>query len=197
MGLKNDLSTLETYLVFERVMALRWLAVFVVLLILAMACGGPKPTNVSELDPTNTETVPTRTTSVVPPTLSPNSSPTPVVQGPSTLVISVNGDALQFNKDKLTEKAGSEVVLTFTNVSMVNSHNWVLAEAGARDDWAVEELIQDWISIDDRVIAHTKLLNPGQTGEIKFIAPAAGTYEFVCTFPGHMFTMFGDLVVTP
>ena len=33
--------------------------------------------------------------------------------------------------------------------------------------------------------------NPG----VKFTAPSAGTYQFVCTFPGHNFTMFGDFTV--
>ena len=47
------------------------------------------------------------------------------------------------------------------------------------------------------VLVNTDLLDPGATGEIKFEAPAAGTYQFVCTFPGHGATMFGDFVVTP
>ena len=32
----------------------------------------------------------------------------------------------------------------------------------------------------------TKLLNPGKSEEI------TGFYEFVCTFPGHSATMFGE-----
>ena len=55
-----------------------------------------------------------------------------------------------------------------------------------------------WLqSGDPDVIASSRLLNPGETGEIQFAAPAAGTYQFVCTFPGHNLTMFGDLVVNP
>ena len=34
-------------------------------------------------------------------------------------------------------------------------------------------------------------------GGADFIAPPAGPYQFVCTFPGHNFTMFGDFIVTP
>ena len=45
---------------------------------------------------------------------------------------------------------------------------------------------------DDRIIAHTKLLNPGETDSIKFPGQVAGIYEFVCTFPGHSATMFGE-----
>ncbi|MQG65022.1 MAG: azurin, partial [SAR202 cluster bacterium] len=39
------------------------------------------------------------------------------------------------------------------------------------------------------------LLDPGASGEVTFTAPASGTYQFVCTFPGHNFTMFGDFIV--
>ena len=50
-----------------------------------------------------------------------------------------------------------------------------------------------WIQPDDdRIIAHTKLLNPGESDEIKFKGQIAGFYEFVCTFPGHSATMFGE-----
>jgi uncharacterized cupredoxin-like copper-binding protein len=39
------------------------------------------------------------------------------------------------------------------------------------------------------------LLNAGASEEVTFTAPAPGTYEFVCTFPGHNFSMFGDFTV--
>ena len=48
---------------------------------------------------------------------------------------------------------------------------------------------------DSRVIANSVLIGPGDSGEVTFTAPASGTYQFVCTFPGHNFTMFGDFVV--
>jgi hypothetical protein len=44
-----------------------------------------------------------------------------------------------------------------------------------------------------------KSIRQGFKGKIltisPFTAPAAGTYQFVCTFPGHNFTMFGDFIV--
>ena len=48
---------------------------------------------------------------------------------------------------------------------------------------------------DPRVIANTVLIGPGESTEVTFTAPESGTYQFVCTFPGHNFTMFGDFVV--
>lgn len=44
----------------------------------------------------------------------------------------------------------------------------------------------------------TPLVNPNETFELRFTAPAApGRYPFVCTFPGHWRIMQGMLVVTP
>ena len=57
-------------------------------------------------------------------------------------------------------------------------------EAGAANSWIPPD--------DDRIIAHTSLLDPGEIEEIIFTAPLVGTYQFFCTFPGHSATMFGD-----
>ena len=55
-----------------------------------------------------------------------------------------------------------------------------------------------WVQpADPDVVAHTALVKPGEEGEVRFTAPPSGTYQFVCTFPGHNFAMFGDFVVTP
>jgi CubicO group peptidase (beta-lactamase class C family) len=47
----------------------------------------------------------------------------------------------------------------------------------------------------DQVVAHTKLLGPNETDTLKLPTLAAGTYPFVCTFPGHAAIMNGQLVV--
>jgi len=41
------------------------------------------------------------------------------------------------------------------------------------------------------------LVEPGTSGETTFTAPAAGTYPYICTFPGHYLMMKGVLTVTP
>ena len=130
----------------------------------------------------------------------------PIPGTPNPLAISIiksatGGDARTFDTDKLTAKAGSQVVMTFNNASPNELHNWVLVQAGTSDAVAVAGttagLENSYIpSGDERIIAHTDLLDPETTGEVQFIAPAAGTYEFVCTVPGHQFTMLGDFIVT-
>lgn len=117
------------------------------------------------------------------------------------LAISVDGNNLKFSMAKISARAGSEVTLKFSNVSTINQHNWVLVQAGAKDVVATAGVTagpaNGWVPpADARVIAKTGLLDPGANGEVRFTAPAAGNYQYVCTFPGHNFTMFGDFVVT-
>jgi azurin len=129
-------------------------------------------------------------------------APTAAAAAAASLEISAKGDALEFNKNKLSAKAGAEVVLTFNNVSAINQHNWVIVPAGAKDNVAARGVTagpaNNWVqSGDSQVIANTPLVDPGKKGEVRFTAPPAGRYQFVCTFPGHNFTMFGDFEVTP
>ncbi len=114
----------------------------------------------------------------------------------------MQGDALQFDKDRLEAAAGAEVEVTFRNVSSFNQHNFVVVEAGTKDAVAADGLVagpaNNYVSSgDERVIANIPVVSPGGTGVLRFSAPAAGTYQFVCTVPGHNITMFGDFVVTP
>ena len=118
------------------------------------------------------------------------------------LDIAVDGDALKFSTGTLTVQAGAEVALTFSNVSTLFQHNWVLVKAGDKDAVAADGTAagpaNEWIKPDDpRIIAHTTLLDAGVTEEVRFTAPPAGDYQFVCTFPGHNLTMFGDFQVGP
>ncbi len=185
-------------------------ALLVIILLVAAACGS------DELDPNATPTrrppdtvpasartqepTPTATTAAAPTATAPAATPGRP-SGPVALQIGVNGEALEFDTGGLSVAEDSNVVLTFSNSSVVNQHNWVLVSAGTKDDVALAGTAagpdNDWIPVDDqRVLASTKLLDPGATGAVKFIAPPAGTYQFVCTFPGHNFTMFGDFEVT-
>ena len=128
------------------------------------------------------------------------SSSNPEGSAGGALTIGVVGDTLQFDKQSLTVSAGSEVTLSFTNVATVQQHNWVLVKAGTKDEVALAGTLagvaNGWIPPDDdRVLAASSLLDAGGAEEIKFTAPAAGTYQFVCTFPGHNATMVGDFIV--
>ena len=167
------------------ILALAVIAVPAALLLSACGGGGDTATPTPPLTPTE------------PPTITPT-TPTPP---PPTAEIGTDKINLLFDKDSLTVSAGSEVVLEFSNNSVSFEHNWVLVEAGTKDEVAADALQHkdnDYIPPDDdRIIAHTRLLDSGETGVITFTAPATpGTYEFICTFPGHSTTMFGQFEVT-
>ena len=152
------------------------------------------------------------TASSTSPTSAPTSTPkaaienTPTAENPvsgveiSLEVGSVNGDELLFDKDFLSAPAGSNVTLTFTNGSDTQQHNWALVENGTKDAVATAGIgysYSDWVPTDDnRVFANAKLINPGESDIVNFTAPSSGTYQFVCTFPGHNMTMHGTFEVT-
>ena len=112
--------------------------------------------------------------------------------------ISTVGDELRFDRARLQETAIYTVRVTFTNASTVNQHNWVLLKPGANKDEVAAAGAQagpenSYIKPgDDRVIARTGLLGPGESEEVRFKGQIAGIYQFVCTFPGHSATMFGE-----
>lgn len=129
-------------------------------------------------------------------------APPPVDAPAGALAIATDGDGLKFDQASLEAKAGDTVTVVFMNTSTINQHNWVLVQSGTKDGVAADGTAAGpgagWIPQgDDRVLASSGLLDPGASEEINFTVPAAGTYQFVCTFPGHNFTMFGDFVATP
>ena len=173
-------------------------------MLLAIACDSDEANPDATATPAPPPTVlagqitpePTAAPTAVPPTSPPAS--TSGGDGPTAIAIAVDGDNLKFATGALSAAAGSEVVVTFNNSSGVNAHNWVLVEAGTKDAVATDGLAagqdNNWLPVgDSRIIGSTILLGPGESSEATFTAPSAGTYQFVCTFPGHNFTMFGDL----
>ncbi|MDA0264668.1 MAG: plastocyanin/azurin family copper-binding protein [Chloroflexi bacterium] len=124
----------------------------------------------------------------------------PVAAGPVAIAVSAAGETLAFDISSISADSGSEVTLTLDNPSANNAHNLVIVTAGTKDAVAADGTAagpaNDWVSPgDSRVIAHTALAGPGASANVTFEAPSPGTYQFVCTFPGHNFTMFGDFIV--
>lgn len=175
-------------------------------MLLAIACGSDEADPNATVTPAPPATVPVgdRATEPPPPPTAMPAADTPVPSGGTggtvELAVDVQGDALQFSVASLSATAGSDVVVTFNNSSSVNSHNFAIVEAGTKDAVATDGLAagqdNNWLpSNDSRVIGATILLGPGESGQATFTAPAAGAYQFVCTFPGHNFTMFGEFTV--
>ena len=61
---------------------------------------------------------------------------------------------------------------------------------------ALKAKATDYIPEDQsNVIAHTKLVGGGESTTITFHAPEKGTYDFICSFPGHYSMMKGKFNV--
>jgi azurin len=122
--------------------------------------------------------------------------------------ITIEGnDMMQFNLNKIEISAGQTVTLTLKHVGQMSSvamgHNWVLLKAGtdkaAFGMAAVSSKDSGYIPLDmkESVIAFTPVIGGGESATITFEAPAAGYYEFICSFPGHYGIMNGSFVVLP
>ncbi|UJH91364.1 azurin [Antarcticibacterium sp. 1MA-6-2] len=113
-------------------------------------------------------------------------------------------DQMQFGKNEIKVKAGQTVRLTLEHVGQmqenVMGHNFVLLKQGTNinefGQAAAQAADNDYIPQNsDKVIAHTEIIGGGETTTIEFTAPAAGTYDFICSFPGHYALMQGKFIV--
>ena len=115
-------------------------------------------------------------------------------------------DNMKFAPAVIRVKAGDKVKVNLKAVSampkMAMAHNFVLLNAGA-DAAAVATAgamarETNFISPKSKaqVIAATPLAGGGETVSVEFTAPAAGKYQFICTFPAHFQGgMVGQLIV--
>lgn len=174
------------------------------MVIAGTACGGaketakPTPTRAAAAaTPTRPAAVATPTPTRPPAAAVPTAAPAP---GAVLDIGSVASEEFKFGEAGLSAKAGAQVTLRFKNNAKVNQHNWVLVKSGTKDQVATRgtaAAATGWVAPGDPdVIASTKLADPGKTSEVTFTVPAAGTYQFVCTFPAHAVTMFGEFKVT-
>lgn len=119
-------------------------------------------------------------------------------------VVISGDDMMKFDKNEIKVKAGQKVKLTLRHVGKLNKqvmgHNFVLLKQGVditvfAGKAAVSGATEYIPEGTDNVIAHTKLVGGGETTVIEFEAPAVGTYDFLCSFPGHYAMMKGKFIV--
>lgn len=115
-----------------------------------------------------------------------------------------SSDQMKFDQTELKATAGSKVELTLTHTGTmakeVMGHNFVLLKQGtdlvAFTTEASKAADNAYVPAgSDAVIAHTELIGGGGSTTITFDAPAAGTYDFICSFPGHYALMKGKFIV--
>lgn len=166
-----------------------------------LSCGGGETTgdgnestDQNTMTPTETETQTTTTT-----------TSTAAAEGEVAELSLQANDQMQFDKKEFRVKAGQTVRLTLTHAGTMAKnamgHNFVLlkegVDLGAFGQKSATAMDTDYIpaSEEGNIIAHTKMLGGGESDTIEFTAPAAGSYEFLCSFPGHYALMRGVFIV--
>jgi azurin len=116
-------------------------------------------------------------------------------QEPRTIEIKGTDD-MKFSVTAITAKPGERIRVVLVSVGsmpkMVMAHNFVLLKKGADQQAFVNAsaLARDTAFIAPaqkaNVLAATALAGAGEKVEVIFTAPkVAGTYPYVCSFPGH------------
>lgn len=124
--------------------------------------------------------------------------------GPDKTINLGTRPGLMYDQAKINVKAGQKIKLSFVNNDDMQ-HNVVITKPGKADavgetatNMGLEGPKLHYVPKSDDVLFHTKLVNPGSSEVIYFEAPSTpGTYQIVCTYPGHYATMQSVLIVTP
>lgn len=119
-------------------------------------------------------------------------------------IVLTSNDVMQYNLKEIKAKAGQKVKLTLRHIGKLDinvmGHNVVILKQGVDlTEFAGKAAIErenKYIPKDSQdIIAHTDLIGGGQVTSIEFVAPEAGTYDFLCSFPGHSGIMKGKFIV--
>jgi len=123
----------------------------------------------------------------------------------SNVLVITGNDEMQFSTNELRAEAGKPITLTLKHTGKIPKqamgHNVVILKEGINEAaFAVKAAAAtetDYIPESEKasIIAHTKLLGGGEQDTIEFTIDKKGTYNFLCSFPGHFAMMKGVLVV--
>lgn len=128
------------------------------------------------------------------PAAAPAEAPDPNI--PEQKVEITGNDQMKFSVTAIQAKPGQKLTVTLKNVGTMPKvsmgHNFVLLAADQDPAKFVEASMTSMgtefvaPALKHKVIAHTKLLGPGESDTVSFAAPRTpGTYVFLCSFPGH------------
>lgn len=105
-------------------------------------------------------------------------------------------DTMRFIPNQFAVKAGDEITLVFRNTGTMPKesmgHNLAVLDGTVAPNTfsaaAISHPANEYIppQFENKVIATTVILGPGEEETLVFAAPAEpGEYPFVCSFPGH------------
>lgn len=124
--------------------------------------------------------------------------------GVAKITINCVRERMLYDKTEFSVKRGQPVSLVFNNPD-ATAHNLAICKPGSAEEIGLagnemakdpEGIKKDFIPASDKILHHTKLLNPNSSETLRFTAPAEpGDYPYVCTFPGHWVIMRGVMHV--
>jgi azurin len=126
--------------------------------------------------------------------------------GSSSVTIETPGDNMQnmrYSINNIKVEKGEEVEITLSNVAPESAsamqHNFVVVDpdnARSVAQAGMKNKENNYLPEDQsNILANTKILKPGEETTITFTMDETGTYEFICTYPGHYPTMKGKIEV--
>lgn len=113
-------------------------------------------------------------------------------------------DNMKYNVRELHAKPG-KITLSLKHVGKIDrfsmGHNLVILKPGTRINDFVSKAAtardNDYIPQSEAasIIAHTRIIGGGESDTIEFNIEEKGSYDFICSFPGHSGVMKGVLIV--
>lgn len=114
-------------------------------------------------------------------------------------------DEMQFSKTELRAAANHPITLTLKHTGKMNKlvmgHDFVLLKKGtdiaAFGRAAMYAQAEGYIPKSElkNIIAYTKLIGGGESDTIQFSVSEKGTYDYICSFPGHYAMMKGKFII--
>ena len=122
--------------------------------------------------------------------------------GPDVTITIGTEPGLRFDLPAFDVQAGSRLRLVFNNSGDM-MHNLLVVQPGSADKVGERAIAlgldgpdQDYVPDLYEVLFHTAMLGPDTMEAIYFTVPdEPGEYTYVCSFPGHAFTMRGTMRV--
>lgn len=137
------------------------------------------------------------------------SAPAPAAGG--AVEVTIKPDAsdptgMKYDVKAFKAKVGQLIKLTFENKhpTLPQPHNVCIGKLGSKATiiqvamsaaTMPDAMAKGFVPETPDIVAHTKLLQPGQNETIEFKLEAAGEYPYICTFPGHGILMNGVITV--
>jgi azurin len=114
-------------------------------------------------------------------------------------------DRMKFDVMRFEAGSGDTVEIAFENTGRQpkerSGYNLVILNKGTDVNAFAREALKarasDFIPPQRKadILAHTRLLGPGEKDSLRFTAPEPGEYPYLCSFPGHHTLMKGVFVV--